>query len=163
MRRALIIAGAVILVLAAAVWAYVRFLPRPAPQRGDPVLATALALFALERTSDQQITKAQITTIVPLLRVLRDSDPNDAAVSKALVEQIRKTLTPEQVATLERMREQAHARRQQSGQGAGPPPGIRGPGGGPFGPPGGTPSPTELRRRALNRLINYLESRLNSP
>lgn len=169
MKRNLIIAGIVLVVAAVAVRAYVQFRPRPAAQRGDPAIAVAFSLGALERTSDHQLTKEQISALLPLLRVLRDTDPNDTEASRALAEQIRKTLTPEQIAALERMREEARAR-QQAGQGPRPGspgpgrgPGF-GPGGGPSGGPGGGPgqptrSPAEIRQRVLTRVIALLESR----
>ena len=163
MKRALIIAGVIIVLVGGGVWAYTRWRSRPAAQRGDPALATALAIRALEQGGDRRLSKDQIGQILPLLKVLRDTDPNDAEVSRALAGQVQGILTSEQRDALQRIREEARTRRQQSGQAVGPRRGP-GPGGGPgVGPPGGPGSRAELRQRMLGRLIDYLEARLNSP
>ncbi|MGH2399215.1 MAG: hypothetical protein ACRDF6_05165, partial [bacterium] len=112
-----------------------------------------------------------IASILPLLRVLRDTDPNDAEVSRALAREITGLFTAEQRAEVERMRSEGRERRE--GQGGAPGqqrrggPGVassdegpqaRAPGGGPRGPGGMRPR-GEMRQRLLSRLIERLEDR----
>ena len=128
------------------------------PQPGDPALRAALAVMALERSGDQQLTGDQTRQILPLLKVLRDSSPEDRQVTQAIADQIFAIFTPAQRAALDRLREQARDRLQRRRPGAGPPaPGVGGPG------PGGlNPDPArraEVRRRTLERAIRLLESR----
>lgn len=167
MKKILLVAGAIIVVLAAGVLVFLRFEQRPAQEQGDPAIAVAVAIGALERTPDHQLAKEQVNAILPLLRVLRDTDPGDAPASQALVEGIRTILAPEQIAAVRRMREEVRAGRQSaqaSRRGNPGPGGGFGPGGGPgpgsSRPPRGAASQTEIRQRALARLIQYLESRL---
>ena len=149
MKRVLIVAG-LILVVAAGVLTYAQFRPRPAPARGDPAVAVAVAVGALLRSEAHRLSGEQVAAVLPLLRVLRDTDPNDLEASRALAEEITRTFTAEQRAELARLREEARARRGErqarSGfapGGAGAPPGVR--------------SRAELRRRLLDRLIRRLE------
>lgn len=119
--------------------------------RGDPAVATAQALVALQRAPGLdavRLTTQQIDTIIPLLRVLRDSDPNDREAVAAVVRDIRAVLTAEQIRALEGLRDRAlqrvagtrQARRR---------------------PPGGGENPgltvAELRRRVIDRAIRVLE------
>jgi hypothetical protein len=178
MKRALIAVGIVLLVAAGGVLAYVQLRPRPAPARGDPAIAVAVGVGALMRGEAHRLTPEQVTAILPLLRVLRDTDPNDTAASRALAEEITRVFTPEQRAELARLREEAQARRSSRVQGGGPATGRRrlGPGGsglpaGPGGPglgpgmPGAQAGPgtasgrsrAALRRRLLERVIRQLE------
>jgi hypothetical protein len=181
MKRPLLIAGLILVVAAGGVLAYAQFRPRPMqPARGDPGIAAAVAVGALLRSEAHRLTAAQITAVLPLLRVVRDTDPNDVEASRALADEIMRIFTPEQRAELTRLREQAQARRaERRGPGSGPGqrrPGSRlGPGGpgspgGPGGPgfapevpglqggPGaGMGSRAEFRRRLLDRLIRRLE------
>ena len=127
-------------------------------QGGDPALRAALAVVALQRSGDQQLTGDQTRQILPLLKVLRDSSPEDRQVTQAIADQIFAIFTPAQRAALDRLREQARDRLQRRRPGAGPPaPGVGGPG------PGGlNPDPArraEVRRRTLERAIRILESR----
>src|SRR3990170_3802569 len=122
-------------------------------QGGDPALRAALA-----GSGDQQLTGDQTRQILPLLKVLRDSSPEDRQVTQAIADQIFAIFTPAQRAALDRLREQARDRLQRRRPGAGPPaPGVGGPG------PGGlNPDPArraEVRRRTLERAIRVLESR----
>ncbi len=165
MKR-IVIAIVGVAVIAAGVFAYLRFRPSSSAQaQPDPALQIAVALSALER-SDQPLAVEQIKAVLPLLKVLRDTDPNDVEVSRALADSIRKILTPEQLAAIERMRQEAQARRQQGGQGTqGPRRGTGGPGGPGFGPgPGGAQERAAFRAQArqfiLTRLIRRLENRL---
>lgn len=173
LKRPLVIAGILLLLAAGGVVAYTRLRPQPATARGDPALTVALAINTLERSGTYRLTDEQVAAVLPLLRVLRDADPNDVEASRALAQEIMRQLTPEQRAGLERIRETARQRRQeQGGQG---PRARGGPGaggfrpGGPGGPggvgPGGGPGPVggrsraEIRRRVLGRLIEVLEVR----
>ena len=165
MKRALIIAGLILVLAAGGVLAYTRFKSPPAPARGDPAIAVGVALGALLRSETHRLTGEQIAAVLPLLRVLRDTDPNDVEASRALAEEITRVFTSEQRAELARLREQARARRRErQAQGGGPGAGGRrsGPGFAPGGPGGpeaapGVRSRAELRRRLLDRLIRRLE------
>src|SRR3990172_5686830 len=114
------------------------------PERGDPAVGAALAVLALERSGDQQLTGDQARQILPLLKVLRDTSPEDRQVTQAIADQIFAILTPAQRAPRGRVRAQARRRLQRRRPGAGPPaPGAGGPG------PGGlNPDPA---RRAEGR------------
>ncbi len=178
MKRNVIIGIVVLVVAAAGAFVYFRQRARSTAQaQQDPALQIALALTALERSGTYALTTDQIKSVLPLLRVLRDTDPNDAEASRALAESIRKILTPEQTAALTQMRQEAQSRRQQGGgQGfQGPRRGPGGPGVGPGGPGGpgfgpGGPAGQNAQGRAafraqarqilLGRLIRHLESRL---
>lgn len=180
MRRTLVIAGIVLLVAASAVVAYTRLRPQPAAARADPALTVALAIGTLERGGTYRLSDEQVAAVLPLLRVLRDTDPNDLEASRVLAREIMAQLTAAQRAELDRVREQAQRRRQEQGGqrprrpgrpgagGVGPGgPGTLGPGGpGALGPgPGGAPgqaggrSRAEIRQRLLGRLIEVLENR----
>jgi len=162
--RTLIMASVIVFLAVGGVLAYRQFVRQPVQaQRGDPALATVTAIRVLER-SEHPLTTEQVRTILPMMKVLRDTDPNDVEASGALAEQIRVVFTREQHAELEQAREEAFERRQ-SREGRGP--GTdrqRGPRG--FGPPGrGQGGPggfnrAEFRERILSRLIQQLESRL---
>lgn len=132
-------------------------------QRGDPAVRVALAVLALERSGEQPLTPDQARQILPLLKVLRDTSPDDRQVSQAIADQILAILTPDQRAALERMREQAQERLRQSRPGGSPGPGVGGPGPGGPGPGGASPDPgrrAELRRRAIDRAIRVLEAKV---
>src|SRR3990172_7987979 len=128
------------------------------PERGDPAVGAALAVMALERSGDQQLTGDQARQILPLLKVLRDTSPEDRQVTQAIADQIFAIFTPAQRAALDRLREQARDRLPGCRPGPGPPArGVGGPGSG-----GLTPDPArraEVRRRTLERAIRLLESR----
>ena len=172
MKRVLIVVGLILVLAAGGILAYARFKSPPAPARGDPAIAAAVAVGALLRSETHRLTGEQIAAVLPLLRVLRDTDPNDAEASRALAEEITRVFTPEQRAELARLREEARARREERAAQGGAPGAARrrsGPGFVPGGPgvsggPGGTPeaapgvrSRAELRRRLLDRLIQRLE------
>ncbi len=55
-------------------------------QGGDPALRAALAVIALERSGDQQLTGDQTRQILPLLKVLRDTSPEDRRVAQAIAD-----------------------------------------------------------------------------
>src|SRR3989304_8024065 len=100
------------------------------PERGDPAVGAALAVMALERSGDQQLTGDQARQILPLLKV-RDTSPEDRQVTQAIADQIFAIFTPAQRAALDRLREQARDRLQEPATCAGPPaPGAGGPGAG---------------------------------
>ncbi len=156
MRRRLLVPGAILAVLAAGFTGYLRIRPAPAAQQSDLAITLAASLRVLAGNPEVALTPEQAKAILPFLRVLRDTDPSDEAASRALAEEIRNLLTPEQRAAIARMREDAQALRQ-SGQalrlGA---EGRRG-SGGPGGPVG---TRAELRRQVLTRLIERLQARL---
>jgi hypothetical protein len=164
MKRPMIVAAIILVLAVGGVLAYRQFRGRPVQgQRADPAIAAASAIRVLER-SEHPLTTEQVKTVLPMMKVLRDTDPNDVEASRALAEQIRAAFTREQHAELEQAREEALERRQ-SREGRGP--GTdrqRGPRG--FGPPGrGQAGPggfnrAEFRERILSRLIQQLESRL---
>jgi hypothetical protein len=154
MKRSLIVAGLVLLVAAGGVLAYAEFRPRPVqPARGDPAIAAAVSVGALLRSETHRLSAEQIAAVLPLLRVLRDTDPNDVEASRALADEIMRTFTTEQRAELTRLREEAQARRaERQAQGSGGP-GFQGGQGGTAGMRFGA----EVRRRLLDRLIRRLE------
>ncbi len=57
-------------------------------QRGDPAVRVALAVLALERSGEQPLTPDQARQVLPLLKVLRDTSPDDRQVSQAIADQI---------------------------------------------------------------------------
>lgn len=131
-------------------------------QRGDQAVRVALVVMALERSGEQPLTPDQARQILPLLKVLRDTSPDDRQVSQAIADQIFAILTPDQRAALERLREQAQERIRQRGQGGPPGPGVGGPGPGGPGPGGASPDPArraEFRRRTIDRALRVLESK----
>lgn len=166
MKRSFVIAVVVVAIIAAGAYAYTQFQPGPVQaQRGDPAIAIATTIRVLERSEQYRLTQEQVKEILPLLKVLRDTDPNDAEASRALAEQVRATFTPAQRAEIERVRDEARRQRQSTDperSGPGRPGAGRG-----FGPPGGSQggsdrgfSRAEFRQRMLSRLIERLESRL---
>jgi hypothetical protein len=168
-KRVLIISAVTVALAAAAIFVYSRPRPNPVTARADPAVMVANAVGVLMRSETHALTGEQIASILPLLRVLRDTDPNDAEVSRALAREINSILTPEQRAEVERMREEARQRREESGsqrqRRAGPgfnPPGDGGSGVQPGGVgrgPGGARSRGEIRQRLIGRLIERLEDR----
>src|SRR3989304_7663523 len=76
------------------------------PERGDPAVGAALAVIALERSVDQQLTGDQARQILSLLKGLRDTSPEDRQVTQAIADQIFVIFTPAQRAALDRLREQ---------------------------------------------------------
>lgn len=156
-------------VAAIAVFGATRLRPNPVTARADPAMMIANAIGILMRSEAHALTDDQVTRVLPLLRVLRDIDPNDADVSRALAREIQSQLTAEQRAEVERVREEARQRREAQGDGQGE---RRGSG---FGPPGeggriaapGAGQPragaaagrVQLRQRLLSRLIERLENR----
>jgi len=169
MRRRLVVSGAVLAVLAVVLIGYLRIRPAPAGQQPDVAVSLAFSLRVL-LTDDPNValTNEQVKAILPLLRVLRDTDPADEAASRALAEEIRNRLTPEQRAAIARMREDAQAQRPLGQAPQFGPGGPSGPGGpGVLGRPGaiagaGGPGSTraDLRRQILTRLIERLQSRV---
>lgn len=154
----LVIAGVILVLAAAGILAYSRPTPNPVAARADPAVMVANAVGVLMRSETHALTGEQIASILPLLRVLRDTDPNDMEVSRALAREISSMLTPEQRAEVERMREEARQRREAQGgqeqRRAGPR----------FNPPGdggqaGARSRGEIRQRLLSRLLERLEDR----
>jgi len=162
MKRTLLVAGAAVVLVAGALVAYGRFKPSSVAARADPAVAVAVALGALERSEGHALSADQVSAILPLLRVLRDTDPNDAEPSRALARAIMNLLTPEQRAEIERLREEARRRQQERGPGPAAPGGAPGAGPGLFASQRTAVSSdrrAELRRRVLSRLITRLEQR----
>ena len=134
--------------------------PSAAPtRRGDPGVRVAAAVLALERSGEHRLSAQQARQILPLLKVLRDTRPEDREASQALADQVMATLTPAQRAASDRLREQAQERFAQRGQG-GAPLGVGGPGAGEPAPGDASLDPArraEFRRRALDRAIRLLQ------
>ena len=168
MLRVLIVAG-VTLISIAGIIIYGRITPRPVAARPDPAVLIATAVTALERSDTYRLTDEQRDAVLPLLRVLRDTDAADAEPSRALAQEIMNVLSPEQRAEVERMREEARRRQQErrAAQGApgdrqGDRPGPGGFGATPDGPGAGgvnTRARAQIRQRLLGRLIERLETR----
>jgi hypothetical protein len=167
MPWALTVAG-VMLIGIAGIIMYGRMSPRPVAARPDPAVLVAAALTALGRSDTYRLTDEQRDAVLPLLRVLRDTDAADVEPSGALAQEIMNVLSPEQRAEVERMREEARRRQaeRRAAQGApGGPQGDRpGPGGSgatPGGPGAGvnTRARAQIRQRLLGRLIERLELR----
>jgi len=150
------ILGVIFVVLAVGLATYWRLRPSPPPLQGDPALALAVALVGLDRTPEGGLSPDQVKHMLPLLRVLRDIDPNDVAASRAMTEEIRNLLTPEQRAAIARRREEVQAQRQ-PGQA---PRGAAGGSRGPLGPGVSGGDRAALRRQIFTLLIERLQSRL---
>ncbi len=142
--------------LAVGFTSYLRIRPAPAAQQPDLAITLAGSLRVLAGNPEVALTPEQVKAILPFLRVLRDTDPSDEAASRALAEEIRNLLTPEQRAAIARTREDAQALRQ-SGQVPRLDAEARRGSGGPGGPVG---TRAELRRQILTRLIERLQMRL---
>lgn len=135
----------------------------PTTPRGDPALRVAAAVLALGRGGEEPLSVEQARKILPLMKVLRDTSPEDRAASQALADEVLAILTPAQRAALERLREQAQDRAGQRGQPGGPP--GSGPGDPGAGQGGAPPDPSrraEFRRRAIDRAIRLLETKASS-
>jgi len=163
MRRTSIFAGTILLILVVGgLAAYLRFRPTPLTdtQQGDPALMLAIALGALDRSPDANVrlSPEQVKRMLPYLRVLRDTDPSDAEPSRALVDQVRSLLTQEQLERIRTLREEARAQRRRE---QGPPPGVERPPGF-FGQGRNAPDRPTLRRQILSRLIERLQTDLQS-
>jgi len=160
--RVLLIGGMMAVLVVGGLLVYGRLRPRPASTRGDPAVLVALAITALER-GGQALSREQVSAVLPLLRVLRDTDPRDEEVSRALARQILEVLTAEQRREIQRLQRERR-RRQDGGAGQGP---DEPRGRGEPGRLGGLaarrpivgPSAAEVRRRVLDRLIARLEQR----
>ncbi len=152
MPRVLIAAG-VILIGIAGVIIYGRITPRPVAPRPDPAVLVATALTALERSDAYRLSETQVAAILPLLRVLRDTDPAEVEPSRALAQEIIGMLSGDQRAEIERLRVEAQRRQQERRAAQGAPGSQRGarPGPGGFG--------AQIRQRLLGRLIERLETR----
>ncbi len=160
---------AVVLVLAAGGFYYTRSSqPAAEPQRPrDPGLGVIFAIRTLERNDETRLSKEQIVKILPFVKALKDVPLSDEA-GVIIARAIRDALTPQQTAALEEARRQFQAQRQQ-----GPSPGGLGGGdGGGTGvgaPPGAGGAPgaglsdeqrAQVRKRAFERMIRYLERRM---
>ncbi len=156
MRRRLLVSGAILAVLAVGFTSYLRIRPAPAAQQPDLAITLAGSLRVLATNPEVALTPEQVKAILPFLRVLRDTDPSDEAASRALAEEIRNLLTPEQRAAIARTREDAQALRQSVQAPRLEAEARRGSGG--LGGLGRTRA--ELRRQILTRLIERLQTRL---
>ncbi|MDR7537802.1 MAG: hypothetical protein QN183_15795 [Armatimonadota bacterium] len=145
---------------------YTRAKPQAPPQRAaDPGLAVILALRTLERDPSTRLTKEQIERILPFVKALKDIPPSDAEAAAVIARAVRDLLTPAQRAALEEARRRFRQRAQAPGARAGRAPGADGEEGG--GPPGGggplalsDDERAQMRMRAFQRMIRYLERRM---
>lgn len=151
-RAGLIVGTMLVILVVSGVGAYLWLRPSPRVQQGDPAVALAVAVAVLDQRPDTRLTPTQAEQMLPYLRVLRDTDVNDVEASRALIEQIRSMLTPEQLAAMRQLREQFRVQRPPDGTTPQGPPGLR-PGGG---------DRTGLRRQILGRLIDQLQTRVRS-
>lgn len=159
---------------------YTRSRPVAQPQRTrDPGFLVVLSIRTLERTPETRLTKEQIAKILPFVKALKDVLPSDAEAAAIIAQAVRDTFTPEQQAALEEARKRFQERMRGQGAQAGGgfgggggegggdvPAGGGGAGVGRFpgagGGPGGGLSDeqrAQLRSRAFERMIRYLERR----
>lgn len=145
---------------------YTRNKPVAQPQRvGDPGFQLILAIRTLERTPETQLTKEQITRILPFLKALKDVSPSDAEAADVIAQAVRDVFTPEQRAALEearkRFQERMRAQGAQAGGGSGS---GEGGGSGQPGPGAGAQLSDERRAQsrisAFDRMIRVLERRM---
>lgn len=149
------------------------------PQRArDPGVALILSIRVLERDPQTRLSRQQIQQVLPFIKALKDIPLSDAEAAAAIARAVRETFTQEQRAALEEARKRVLEQRGAQGLPAG---GDRqggvNPGGGGFGPPGGGGAVAgppgggagltdeereQLRRRAFERMIRYLERRMRS-
>lgn len=161
------------------------------PQRAaDPGFAVVLAIRVLERNPETRLSREQIQRILPFVKALKDIPLSDTEAAAVIARAVRETFTQEQRAALEEARRRALEQRRAQGvsapgegaAGANPadsggvgfgPPGAGGAVAGPpgaggvgAGPPGGAGltdgERAQLRRRAFERVIRYLERRMRS-
>ncbi len=136
----------VALALAGAV--YFWLLPTLAPQQSDLAIALAAPLRALDRYPKFALTPEQVKSILPLLQVLRDTDPGDLGVSRSLVEEIHNLLTPEQRVESARIQEEVlRSRRTARGRAGRLRGSLR------------QDDRNEFRQKVLTRLIQQLQTR----
>lgn len=181
-------AAAAVTALAAAGALYVRArTPEAAPARArDPGLAVLLAIRVLEMQPDTRLTREQIAEILPFLKALKDVPPSDAEAAAVIARRIRQAFTLAQRAALEEARRRAAARGAapdgpaDGGRSAPGAPGGGAPGSGVQGggaPGEGTPGEgaagggfargagseeqrARIRARLFERMIRYLERRM---
>jgi hypothetical protein len=165
-RRIWVGIAAIVIVLAAGGFYYTHSQTPTAdpPRPRDAGLSVVLAIRTLERDEDTRLTKEQIRQILPFVKALKDVSSADEAgfiIAKAISD----TFTPAQHAALEEARKRFAERQRQGG-----PPGAGGAGGegtggeGAGGAGGGFAAMTDeqraqLRKRAFERVIRYLERR----
>ncbi len=148
MKRTWVAPGIILVALALAGAVYFWLLPTLAPQQSDLAIALAASLRALDRYPELALTPEQVKRIVPLLRVLRDTDPGDLGVTRALVEEIHNLLTPEQRAVSARIQEEVlRSRRTARGRSGRLRGSLR------------QGDRNELRHKVLTRLIQQLQTR----
>ncbi len=148
MKRTWVVPGIIVVALALAGAVYFWFLPTLAPQQSDLAIALAASLRALDRHPEFALTPEQVKRIVPLLQVLRDTDPGDVGVTRSLVEEIRNLLTPEQRAESARIQEEVLRLRRSARGRVGKLRGSLRQG-----------DRHELRQKVLTRLIQQLQTR----
>jgi hypothetical protein len=163
-----LIAAAV--VLAAGGVYYTRGQPVAEPPRPrDPGLTVLFAIRTVERTDETRLSKEQIAKILPFVKALKDVPASDDA-GVIIARAIRDTFTVEQKAVLETARQQFQSRGRQpqqraapggvgGGEGEGPGAGPAG-AGGPGGAGGSDEQRAQVRARAFERMILYLERRM---
>jgi len=143
---------------------------RPAAQRQpqtqrprDPGFGVILAIRTLERSAETRLSPEQIAAILPFVKALKDVPTTDQA-GEIIAGAVRKTFTPAQRTALEEARQQFQSRQRTGGVQAG----SAGDDGGSGAPAGAPRAPSEisdeqraqLRARAFERMIRYLERRM---
>ncbi|MGQ0571763.1 MAG: hypothetical protein ACT4P5_19845 [Armatimonadota bacterium] len=159
--------AAALIVLVGGVY-YTRSKPAAQPQRAvDPGFQLILAIRALERTPETQLTKEQIARILPFVKALKDVPPADADAAGAIAQAVRDAFTPEQRSALEEARKRFQERMRTQGAQAGGGGGFgggEGGGSGASGPGAGAQLNDErraqFRTRACERMIRVLERRM---
>ncbi|MDR7522755.1 MAG: hypothetical protein QN168_09860 [Armatimonadota bacterium] len=159
------LAGAVAaLVLAGGGVYFTRTRPAARPQAvapRDPGLALILAIRTLERNPQTRLTREQVAQALPFVRALKDVPPQDAEAAAVIAEAVRRMFTPSQRAALEearqRFRERVQAQRGPGTAGDAVPPG---PLAGTAGAPLSDDQRAQFRARAFERMIRYLERRM---
>lgn len=144
---------------------------QPAQRPRDPGLALILAIRTLERNPETRLSKEQIARALPFVKALKDVPPADAEAAAVIARAVRDTFTPQQIAALEEARRRFLERQRSQGVPAGSLPAGDAPGGEGAGPPRGLGASggqggisdeqrAQLRARAFERMIRYLERRM---
>jgi hypothetical protein len=151
-----------------------------APRTRDVGLGVLLAIRTLEREPETQLSREQVGKVLPFVKALKDVPASDADAAGAIARSIRDVFTPKQQAALEAARRGSQQGGSSAGRGdtgpgegagdgAGDGAGPRRGGGGRSanrarGGPGGVSEEqrNEFRTRSFDRMIRYLERRMES-
>jgi hypothetical protein len=161
-------------------YAYTTYAGRPgaavqAQRQRDAGMGVLLAIRTLERDSNTRLSREQIGRVLPFVKALKDVPTSDVEASLAIARAVRDIFTPQQQAALDAARRQFQRRSatgtpdagpaDAAGEGAEPGGGARTSGAGRA--PGGAggiseEQRAELRTRMFERMIRYLERRMES-